>query len=87
MGEGLSELGLDLDLDPDPDPDPWKIFWIQIRQNDADPLDPDPDLQHCFKPSILLSSLYFIHLFLQNHPGGKYLVWRGIESIPSPKQQ
>ena len=28
------ELGSDLDLDP------WKILWI--RQNDADPLDPDP---------------------------------------------
>ena len=27
----------DLDLDPDP----WKILWIRIRQNDADPLDPD----------------------------------------------
>ena len=35
------ELGSDLDLDPDP----WKILWIRIRQNDADPLDPDP--QHC----------------------------------------
>ena len=22
--------------------DPWKILWIRIRQNDADPLDPDP---------------------------------------------
>ena len=44
-GERLSvkeggELGSDLDLDPDPDP--WKILWIRIRQNDADPLDPDP---------------------------------------------
>ena len=38
---GGSELGSDLDLDPDP----WKILWIRIRQNDADPLDPDP--QHC----------------------------------------
>ena len=37
------ELGSDLDLDPDPDP--WKILWIRIWQNDADPLDPDP--QHC----------------------------------------
>ena len=39
------ELGSDLDLDP------WKILWIRIwtRQNDVDPLDPDPDLQHCFK--------------------------------------
>ena len=40
------ELGSDLDLDLDPDPDPWKILWIRIRQNDADPLDPDP--QHCW---------------------------------------
>ena len=32
-------------MDLDPDPDPWKILWIRIRQNDADPLDPDP--QHC----------------------------------------
>ena len=28
---GGSELGSDLDLDP------WKILWIRIRQNDADP--------------------------------------------------
>ena len=42
------ELGSDLDLDPDLDSDPWKILWIRIRQNDADPLDPDPDPQHCF---------------------------------------
>ena len=43
------ELGsdLDLDLDLDPDPDAGKILWIRIRQNYADPLDPDP--QHCFK--------------------------------------
>ena len=41
---GGSELGSDLDLDPDP----WKILWIRIRQNDADPLDPDP--QHLFLP-------------------------------------
>ena len=33
---GGSKLGSDLDLDP------WKILWIRIRQNDADPLDPDP---------------------------------------------
>ena len=39
------ELGSNLDLDPDPDPNPWKILWIRIRQNEADPLDPDP--QHC----------------------------------------
>ena len=38
---GGSELGSDLDLDPDS----WKILWIRIRQNDVDPLDPDP--QHC----------------------------------------
>ena len=25
----------------------WKILWIRIRQNDADPVDPDP--QHCLK--------------------------------------
>ena len=37
------ELGSDLDLDPDP----WKILWIRIRQNEADPLDPNP--QHCSK--------------------------------------
>ena len=38
---GRSELaseGLDLYLDPDP----WNILWIRIRQNVADPLDPDP---------------------------------------------
>ena len=35
---GGSELGSDLD------PDPWKIFWIRIRQNDADPLYLDPSL-------------------------------------------
>ena len=40
------ELGSDLDLYPDPDP--WKILWIRIQQNDADPLDPDP--QHCLRP-------------------------------------
>ena len=40
---GGSELGSDLD----PDPDPWKILWIRIRQNDVDPLDPDP--QHLFQ--------------------------------------
>ena len=41
---GGSELGSDLDLDPDPDQ--WKILWVWIRQNDADPLELDPDLQH-----------------------------------------
>ena len=35
---GGSELGSDLDLDPVP----WKTLWIRFRQNDADPLDPDP---------------------------------------------
>ena len=40
---GGSELGSDLD----PDPDPWKILWIRIRQNDADPFNPDP--QHCLQ--------------------------------------
>ena len=37
---GRSELCSDLDLDPDPDP--WKILWIRIQQNEADPSDPDP---------------------------------------------
>ena len=40
---GGSELGLDLD------PDPWKILWIRIWQNDANPLDPDQDPQHYCK--------------------------------------
>ena len=44
---GVSELGSDLNLDPDPDS--WKILWIRIWQNYADRLDPDPDLQNCFK--------------------------------------
>ena len=35
---GGSELSSDLDSDPDP----WKILWIRIRQDDTDPLDPDP---------------------------------------------
>ena len=44
-GEGWwkwATAGSDLDLYPDPDP--WKILWIRFRiwQNDADPLDPDP---------------------------------------------
>ena len=36
------------------DPDPWKILWIQIqiRQNDLDPLDPDP--QHCANVFMIL---------------------------------
>ena len=33
------------------------------------------------------SSLYSIHPFRQNHPGGKYRERQGIESIPSPEQQ
>ena len=45
---GVSELGSDLD------PDPWKILLIWIQQNDADPLDPDP--QHCFTYCILIIS-------------------------------
>ena len=36
---GGSELVSDLD--------PWKILWIRIRQNNADPLDRDP--QHWFR--------------------------------------
>ena len=56
---GRGELGSDLELDPDP----WKLLWIriQIRQNDADPLEPDPDPQHWFKVSsnfFHLSSLW-----------------------------
>ena len=35
--EGRGGSYLDLDLNLDPDPDPWKILWIRIRQNDADP--------------------------------------------------
>ena len=35
QGSG-GQQGLDLD------PDPWKILGIRIRQNKADPLDPDP---------------------------------------------
>ena len=41
----VGELGSDLD------PDPWNILWIRIRQNDADPLDPKPDPQHCLPGS------------------------------------
>ena len=39
---GGSEQGSDLDLDADP----WKMLWIWFWQNDADPLDPNP--QHCY---------------------------------------
>ena len=42
-GESELHVGSDLYLDPDP----WKISWIRIEQNNADPLDPDPDPQHC----------------------------------------
>ena len=48
---GGSELGSDLDLDP------WKILWIRIRQNDADPLDPDKDPQHCQVPTTVACCL------------------------------
>ena len=50
---GGSELGSDLDLYLAPDP--WKILWIRIwiRQNDADPLDPDRHPQHCGKSIII----------------------------------
>ena len=47
------ELGSDLDLDPDP----WKILWIRIRQNDADPLDLDLDPQHWVE-------LYHVQVFV-----------------------
>ena len=40
---------------------------------------------HFFKASIQPSSLYSIHPFLQNYPGGKYLVRQGIESNSSDK--
>ena len=40
---GGSELVSDLSLYPDP----WKILRIRIRQNGADPLDPNPDSHHC----------------------------------------
>ena len=45
MKEEGRGCGLGSNLDLDPDPDPWEILWIRIRENDADPL--DPDLQHC----------------------------------------
>ena len=51
---GGSELGSDLDLDPDL----WKILWIRIRQNDADPL--DSDLQHCFKGTQRLVKIFIL---------------------------
>ena len=59
-----SELGSYLDLDLDPDP--RKIWFIRIRKNDTDPLDPDP--QHClmrppyppYSPTPALSSLWVL---------------------------
>ena len=53
---GGSELGSDLDPDPDPGLDPWKILWIRIRQNDANPL--DPDLQHCMLYTVEIMVAY-----------------------------
>ena len=44
----------------------------------------EPDDHPFFKASILPSSLYCIHPFLLNHPGGKYLLLQGIESVSSP---
>ena len=48
------ELGSDLDLDPDP----WKILWIRIGQNYTDPLDPDPDPQHCFSATATFATFF-----------------------------
>ena len=43
----------------DPDPDPWNISWIRIRQNDADPL--DPNSHHCLNQSVFeVNSSYSI---------------------------
>ena len=44
--------GIELGSDQCLDLDPWKILWIRIRQNYADPADQDP--QHCSIPHILL---------------------------------
>ena len=55
--EGSSgELVSDLDLDPDP----RKILWIRVRQNDADPLDPDPQhwFLHCTVSTVFIT-IYF----------------------------
>ena len=40
----VKEEGSGGELGSDLDPDPWKILWIriQIQQNDAEQLDPDP---------------------------------------------
>lgn len=48
---GGREQGSDLDMDLDP----WKIFWLRIRQNDADSLDLDP--QQCFSEGTSYSAL------------------------------
>ena len=54
---GESELGPDLDLDPDL----WKILLVRFRQNDADPLDPDP--QHCIRLFTNFNFNYLIFLY------------------------
>ena len=54
-----------------------KSFWKNIHflrvvvWNGADRM-----MIHFFKAFIPTSSLYSIHTFLQNNPGGKYLVWQ-----------
>ena len=52
----------------------WGLVWCE------------PDEHSFFKVSILSRGLYYIHSFLQNHPGGKYLVRQGIESITPSKR-
>ena len=52
----------------DPDPDPWKILCFRIRQNDADPL--DPDLQHWLKPI--------------SHHWAPYKLCSGVDVEPNP---
>ena len=59
--ERFSHLSLDLVSDPDL----WKILWIRIRQNDADPSDPDP--QHCFKAT----KLFLVAMSLPVYKYGK----------------
>ena len=51
------------------DLDPWKILWIRIRQDEADPMVPDPDLapQHCFK-------LFFKYIFKTQSNGTQFSV-------------
>ena len=63
---GGSELGSDLNLDPDP----WKTLWIRIRQNDADPLDPDP--QNCLR--VFSSGINFLLNASRHSFGGKKLI-------------